>query len=160
MTNQRSALPDDFIDRVRVALVRLVTEDIHLLHVDVHERTIVGSLMAQLRPLFPEWHVDVEYDRDGFGRKQIRMPYHPEFNRRNRKVMFPFPDIIIHRRGTPLNLVAMEIKSSSNKNWKQYRRDRFKLECYKRDPLCYRSALFVVVNTDGTLGAPCTIEEI
>jgi hypothetical protein len=116
--------------------------------------------MVYLRELFPDWDVDVEYDRDGYQRKHIRVPYHPRFNPQNNPIYFPLPDIIIHHRGPNDNLVVIEMKKSANKDMDEFERDIFKLRCYKKRPLYYKIALFIIINTDNSLGAPYTIEEI
>jgi len=128
------ACPDPKIGRlVANALKQLFQDDLQLLSADVGERTIAGSLAKHLRPAFPEWNVDVEYNRMGDQAKQIAWDKNP------RRV---YPDIIVHLRKTKHNLLAIELKKESNTKAKD--EDIRKLRAYKTDhELAYEQCLFV-----------------
>ncbi len=54
------------------------------------------------------------------------------------------PDIIVHHRGTPDNLLVIEVKKSRNRE--PDNRDEQKLKAFKEE-LHYRYALFLRLNT-------------
>jgi hypothetical protein len=77
---------------------------------EAHEQTIAARLMLHLQHLLPEWHVDVEFTRQGRDREPKR---DEEGNLRK-------PDIIIHRRGSDgPNLALVLVKCE----WNQQNRE-------------------------------------
>jgi hypothetical protein len=126
--------PDKVVgQRVAAAIAQLFANDLALFRIDAAERAIAGQLMAHLRPQFPDWHVDVEYNRMGDGPKEVAWNENPE------RV---YPDIIVHVRETHSNLLAIELKKSSNRESKHD--DVKKLVAYKHDGrLSYKQCLFV-----------------
>jgi len=62
-------------------------------------------------PLFPEYDVDVEYNRHGLDAKAVTLP--PGCRGGGKKLIFP--DLIVHRRGhNANNLLAVQIKKETN----------------------------------------------
>ena len=57
----------------------------------------------------------------------------------------------MHERGTPNNLLVIEVKKSTNKNTKHIKHDYNKLERYKAD-LDYQFALFLKIGTGENWG--------
>jgi len=83
--------------QLRRAISQVYDLDRTLIDIKVHERTIAARLAMYLVDLFPEWDVDCEYNRD----------------RRKPKMILDrcaYPDVIIHRRNTGTNLLAVEMK--------------------------------------------------
>jgi hypothetical protein len=108
------SLEESIVRKVHDALQLLLKKDIDLLYIDVAERTIAARLASYLQSLFPEWHVDVEYNRDGHNPKRIMLPYHQDFNPDNTANPTVSPDIIVHRRRTDENLLdIIGIKSNT-----------------------------------------------
>lgn len=71
-----------------------------LLTFRAHERTVTHRVAVYLESHFPDWHVDCEYNRHGVGTD-------PKEDDEGERV---FPDIIVHHRGTPDNLLVIEAK--------------------------------------------------
>lgn len=114
---------------VAEAICDLLKHDRDLLKLDVHERTITGKLADHLRTRFLGWDVDVEYNRDGH-----------QVKRANDDIVVP--DVIVHRRNTPDNLLVVEVKKSTSAV--SDNDDLDKLACFKSSPnLAYRHALFI-----------------
>ena len=90
------------------ALQRLLRDDRFLLEYDVHEQTISHRIAVYLEPMFPEYHVDCEYNNDldsESGRKQVRLSNNSGSNVR--------PDIVVHHRGLngrQHNILIIELK--------------------------------------------------
>jgi len=133
MSDWRIALlknaPDAAIAEVVVkAIQQLFETDAELLVRDIHERTITGRLAGHLGPHFPEWDVDCEYNRDGH-----------EIKRVDGKIVVP--DIIVHHRGTPDNLLVIEVKKSNTRAPDED--DIAKVHAYRGSHLRYQNGLFL-----------------
>ena len=113
------------------ALDALFRKDANLLEVNVAEQTIAARLAQYLQEHFPDYDVDVEYNRMGDVPKTVVWSDKPEQ---------VYPDIIVHRRRTETNILAIELKKTSNPETKD--RDLLKLAAYRRD-LGYLHALFL-----------------
>lgn len=87
---------------IRSALVKLYDNDIFLINNKTNERSIAACLACYLKAEFSDWDVDAEYNREG---------YDPKKDEHQNNIN---PDIIIHKRGTKNNLVAIEIKGYWN----------------------------------------------
>jgi hypothetical protein len=81
-----------------------------------------------LRPHFAEWDVDCEYNRDGH-----------EIKRVDGNIVVP--DIIVHHRGTPDNLLVIEVKKSNTRAPDE--EDIAKLHSYRESDLRYQNGLFL-----------------
>jgi len=86
--------------KVYICIRQLLKNDLHLLEIRANERSIAHKLAEYLQQQFPDWHVDVEYNRHGVKIKRIS----------EKKV---YPDIIVHLRNTDLNLLVIELKCSN-----------------------------------------------
>ena len=113
---------------VLTALGNFLRTDSDLLIRNVNERTITSRLADHLRGQLPGWDVDCEYNRDGHYVKRAN----------GRMVV---PDIIVHRRGTPDNLLVIEVKKSNTAVPDD--EDLGKLEEFKTCHLRYCHALFL-----------------
>lgn len=123
-----SAADKIIAEKVGLAVQQLLEMDAELLIRDVHERTITGRLADHLRPHFLEWDVDCEYNRDGH-----------EIKRVDGNIVVP--DIIVHHRGTPDNLLAIEVKKSNTRVPDE--EDIAKLRSYRESHLRYQHGLFL-----------------
>jgi hypothetical protein len=104
-TKKLGEVPDSEIKRkVEFCIRQLLRNDYHLLEINVHERSIAHRLAEYLQQQFHDWHVDCEYNRHGREIKKLG----------EARV---YPDIIVHLRNTPFNLLVIELKCS-NENYK------------------------------------------
>lgn len=100
-----------------------------------------------LQSEFPDWNVDCEYNRCGDvpKRLQLMVAAIPSDDEDDQTV---FPDIIVHHRGQPENLLVIEAKRSGNKS----DTDRKKLAAFKSDERYrYDFAVILRFNTDEPL---------
>jgi len=88
-------------ERMSIATRTLLKKDLLLLRNDSDEWSISHKLAEYLQKQFPDWHVDVEYNRD---KNQVK-----KLNNENVR-----PDIIVHIRDTDNNLLVIEVKKSNN----------------------------------------------
>ncbi|MEQ1852787.1 MAG: hypothetical protein ABMA01_14505 [Chthoniobacteraceae bacterium] len=129
-------IPDRKSMKRRLVLARTIFLANHseLLTKDASERAMTHKFAEALQTVFPEWHVDCEYNRDGKMPKRISLPKRPCKN--------IFPDIIVHRRGRADNLLIIEAKKGGA-TAKEIAYDRKKLKAYISGNLGYRYALSI-----------------
>lgn len=85
------------------AIDLFLTNDLKLLKIDSHERTISQNFANYLNSKFTRWEIDCEYNRIKDAIKKLKI---------NGKLVRIYPDIIIHHRMTKRNLLVIEIKKS------------------------------------------------
>ena len=107
---------EDVKKRVIEAICSLYRYDPELLNVDANERSITHKLAEHLQREFPEWHVDCEYNRVGHDTKRLwgMDVGKPEPDDLEAKTVFP--DIIVHHRTTPENLLVIEVKKATGRD--------------------------------------------
>jgi len=113
------------------SLAELFMRDAHLLTVNASEQAIAAKIAQYLQPKFEGCHVDVEYNRNGDASKKVAW-------RENLDDVYP--DIIVHQRMTDRNVLAIELKKTTNPEKKI--KDIQKLRAYRRE-LGYNHALFL-----------------
>jgi hypothetical protein len=123
----------------------LFQANLHALAVDAAERNIAHRVAVHLgnqKLLAPDglpWDVDVEYNRRGVKVKTIY----------GEQVVVP--DLIVHRIGTDLNYLALELKKGAGPDVDEA--DLYKLWAYRQpDQLGYRHALFLRLGTGDVAG--------
>ena len=126
-------------DGVTEALRRFYRNDLYLIRIKAHERSLTFRLGMYLQQIFPDWDVDCEYNRNVSEPDDVkRIPGHKPV----------YPDVILHKRGSAKNLLAIEAKpphSSSGAIGK----DKRKIEKYvTRRKLRYRFGLFIEFKED------------
>lgn len=117
------------------AIQTLLERDGILLTTDANERTISAQLACYLKLMFPEWDVDVEYNRQGLDPKKIGIGESAEL---------VYPDIIVHRRRLEENLLVVEMKKGNSPEPDE--EDMKKLRAYVAK-FKYPSALFLRLST-------------
>jgi hypothetical protein len=112
-------------NRVEAALAVFEEEDYHLLEHDLSERCISARVAMYLQELFPDYSVDVEYNRAGETPKRLNLPEHCANYVDEQGRALVVPDVIIHRRGAEgPNLLAIEVKKTSNPDGSACDRER------------------------------------
>lgn len=117
---------------VELAIDDLLSKDALLFDNAGTERPIAHRLALHLTPWFEGYDVDCDYGRMGADSKRLDVDDFGQI----------YPDIIVHRRGIKFNLLAVEVKVSSNRETKV--RDCRKLHRLRTDPRFeYEHALFI-----------------
>jgi len=101
---------EEIKNKVEIAIHILFEKDAFLLDNDTNERSVSHKLAEYLQILFPDWHVDCEYNRRGYEIKELEGIEECSEEIRTNRV---YPDIIIHQRGTIRNLLVVEIKTNT-----------------------------------------------
>jgi hypothetical protein len=85
------------IRRLDIALRMVAETDRHPLEFDLSERCLASRVALYLQNEFPEFNVDVEYNRDGANPKRLGLPEGcANFNERGEALVVP--DVVVHRR--------------------------------------------------------------
>lgn len=137
---------------LKAALDAFQAAELHLLRTDASERSMTHRLALHLTPLFPDFDVDCEYNRDGFDVKRLALHERPVQDDDTEAVTV-FPDIVVHRRGhNDANLLVIEVKKARSAVNADY--DMLKLKAFKHE-LKYRHAVHLTLGLDDN-GVPTT----
>lgn len=143
---------------IQMACERLVEDDRDLFNRDVNERSFSHKFAMYLEEEVKEWNeawnVDCEFNRDIDAKKT---PYSKKLNLIDELPPPPgnddehattiFPDVIVHRRGDPKNLLVIEMKkNTADPEAILFDKER-KLPAYV-DQLKYKAAVFVLLDMD------------
>ncbi|MGQ0682852.1 hypothetical protein [Bradyrhizobium sp.] len=79
---------------------------------DLGERTLTHRLAVYLERQFDGWQVDCDYNR--LGERLLKLPHGTIVSTDDELGKSIFPDIVVHRRAVPENLVAVEVRKATN----------------------------------------------
>ena len=94
------------LNKVVTALHEFYARETFLLERDLGERTLTHRLAVHLEKQFPGWQVDCDYDR--LGDRTLRLPHGTIISTDDHLGKSVYPDIVVHQRAIPNNLVAVE----------------------------------------------------
>jgi len=100
------------LDKVVAALGEFYARETFLLGHDLGERALTHRLAVHLEKQFPSWEVDCDYDR--LGARTLQLPHGTIVSTDDHLGKSVYPDIVVHRRDTPNNLLAVEVRKASN----------------------------------------------
>ena len=133
-------------ERVGQAIAMVMKHDRYLLENNLGERCIAGFLAMYLQQAFPEFNVDVEYNRHGITPKILDLPENCADYRNEDGEAFVVPDVIVHRRGADgPNILVLEMKKTSNPN-RHGARDYERLRAF-RGQLRYEFGALIIFET-------------
>lgn len=84
-----------------------------LLAIDINERSLTHKLAEHLQSVFGEWDVDCEYNRDINDVK--RLPSPTVTNTADTEGSTIYPDIVVHQRRQPNNMLVIEVKKTGSR---------------------------------------------
>jgi hypothetical protein len=111
------------LNKVVTALVEFYAGETFLLEHDLGERTLTHRLAVGLERQFSGWQVDCDYDR--LGERTLRLPHGTIVSTDDHLAKSIYPDIVVHQREIPNNLLAIEVRKASNHQSPEH--DRHKL---------------------------------
>ena len=79
---------------------------------DLGERALTHRMAVYLERQFDGWEVDCDYNR--LGERLLKMPHGTIVSTDDELGKSIFPDIVVHRRTVPENLLAVEVRKASN----------------------------------------------
>ena len=102
----------DALDKVVAGLAAFYAVETFLFEHDLGERTLTHCLAVHLEKQFPDWNVDCGYDR--LGARTMQLPHGSIVSTDDHLDKSIYPDIVVHRRAVPDNLLAIEVRKASN----------------------------------------------
>jgi hypothetical protein len=117
------------LDKVVSALREFYARESFLFEKDLGERAVTHRLAVYIERQFPGWEVDCDYDR--LGERTLRMPKAAIVSTDDHLGKSIYPDIVVHRRAVPDNLLAVEVRKATNHQPPEH--DQHKL-CALTDP--------------------------
>ena len=94
---------EEIKDKIDSAINSFLTNEKDLFEIDSNERTISQNFSTYLKPIFPEWDVDCDYNRDMKNIKKLEI---------KGEIKSIYTDISIHHRESQENYIVIEIKKS------------------------------------------------
>jgi hypothetical protein len=100
------------LDKVVAALKEFYAREAFLFEHDLGERTLTHRLAVELERQFPEFEVDCDYDR--LGPRTLNLPHGSIVSTDDHLGKSVYPDIVVHQRTVPNNLLAIEVRKAGN----------------------------------------------
>ena len=100
------------LDKIIAALKAFYAREVFLFEHDLGERTLTHRLAVQIERQFPDFEVDCEFDR--LGPRTLNMPRGSIVSTDDHLAKSIYPDIVVHRRSIPDNLIAIEVRKAGN----------------------------------------------
>jgi hypothetical protein len=111
------------LDKVVRALDAFYARETHLLDKDLGERVLTHRFAVHLEHQFTGWDVDCDYNR--LGERRLKLPKGSIVSTDDDSGKSVFPDIVVHQRTVPENLLAIELRKAANHQPAEH--DRHKL---------------------------------
>jgi hypothetical protein len=100
------------LDKVVGALEDFYARESQLFEKDLGERTFNHRLAVHVEKQFGGWDVDCDYNR--LGERMLRLPRGTIISTDDSSGKSVFPDIVVHHRAIPENLLAIEVRKASS----------------------------------------------
>jgi hypothetical protein len=100
------------LNKVVAALGEFYAQEKTLFEKDLGERTLTHRLAVHLEKHFIGWEVDCDYNR--LGERTLRLPKGSIVSTDDHLGKSIYPDIVVHQRDIPNNLLAIEVRKASN----------------------------------------------
>ena len=123
------------------ALREFYAREIFLLERDLGEHALTHRLAVLVETHFSGWDVDCNYDR--LGERTMRLPHGTVVSTDDHLAKSVYPDIVVHQREVPHNLLAIEVRKASNHQPIEH--DQHKLEALTDPHLWFAYAAGVMV---------------
>ena len=100
------------LNKLISALQEFYAQETYILERDLGERTLTHRLAVLVEKQFAGWEVDCDYDR--LGERTMRLPHGSVSSTDDHLGKSIYPDILVHQRDIPNNLLAIEVRKASN----------------------------------------------
>jgi hypothetical protein len=100
------------LDKVVAALKEFYAREAFLFEHDLGERTLTHRLAVHLERQFPDFEVDCDFDR--LGPRTLNLPHGSIVSTDDHLGKSIYPDIVVHQRAVPNNLLAIEVRKAGN----------------------------------------------
>ena len=133
------------LNKLIAALQEFYAQEAFLLERDLGERTLTHRLAVYMERQFAGWQVDCNYDR--LGERTLRLPHGTIVSTDDHLGKSIYPDIVVHQRDIPNNLLAVELRKDNNHQPVEH--DQHKLRALTDPHVWFAYAIGVLV----TLGS-------
>jgi hypothetical protein len=100
------------LNKVVTALQEFYARETFLFEKDLGERTLTHRLAVHVERHFEGWEVDCDYNR--LGERTLRLPHGSIVSTDDQLGKSIYPDIVVHQRDIPNNLLAIEVRKATN----------------------------------------------
>jgi hypothetical protein len=100
------------LNKFVAALQEFYAHETYLLEKDFGERALTHRLAVHVERVFLGWEVDCDYDR--LGDRTLRLPHGTIVSTDDHLAKSIYPDIVVHQRAIPNNLLAIEVRKAAN----------------------------------------------
>jgi hypothetical protein len=100
------------LNKVVTTLGEFYARESSLFEKDLGERTLTHRLAVYLEKQFEGWDVDCDYNR--LGERTLRLPKGSIVSTDDHLGKSIYPDIVVHQRDIPNNLLTIEVRKASN----------------------------------------------
>jgi hypothetical protein len=100
------------LDKVVAALKEFYAREAFLFAHDLGERALTHRLAVHLERQFAGFEVDCNFDR--LGERTLRLPHGSIVSTDDHLGKSIYPDIVVHQRDIPNNLLAVEVRKATN----------------------------------------------
>jgi hypothetical protein len=100
------------LNKLVTALHEFYAHETFLLEKDLGERTLAHRLAVHMEKQFSGWEVDCDYDK--LGERTLRLPHGTIISTDDHFGKSVYPDIVVHQREIPNNLLAVELRKANN----------------------------------------------
>src|SRR5260370_22406231 len=100
------------LNKVVIALHEFYARETFLFEKDLGERTLTHRLAVHLEKQSSDWDVDCDYNR--LGERMLRLPHGTIVSTDDALGKSVYPDIVVHQREIPNNLLAIEVRKAAN----------------------------------------------
>ena len=100
------------LNKVITALHEFYAHEAFLLEKEAGERALTHRLAVHFEKQFAGWEIDCEYDR--LGDRTLRLPHGSIVSTDDHLAKSIYPDIVVHQRAIPNNLLAIEVRKDNN----------------------------------------------
>ena len=100
------------LNKVVAALQEFYAREAFLLEKELGERTLTHRFAVYLEKQYPGWEIDCEFNR--LGERTLRLPHGTIVSTDDALGKSIFPDIVVHQRAIPSNLLAVEVRKATN----------------------------------------------
>ncbi len=129
------------LNKLIAALQEFYVREAYILEKDLGERALTHRLAVLVEKHFAGWEVDCEYDR--LGERTLRLPKGSVASTDDHLGKSIYPDIVVHQRDIPNNLLAIEVRKASNRQPIEH--DQHKLQAMTDPHLWFAYAMGVMV---------------
>jgi hypothetical protein len=100
------------LNKLVAALQEFYARETYLFERDLGERALAHRLAVQIERQFSGWDVDCDYNR--LGERTLRLPKGTIVSTDDALGKSVYPDIVVHQRAIPKNLLAVEVRKDLN----------------------------------------------